>query len=87
MRDLAPQIHRQRLVVEGYPQAPISASCIRDYLSKLSEILQMRTLQDPVTNHSSLYGWAGWIHWETSRKNAKPFLWGTSPESTASRGG
>ncbi len=26
----------------------------------------MSVLQDPVTNHSSRYGWAGWIHWETS---------------------
>ena len=66
MRDLAPQIHRQRLVVEGYPRAPIGATDIRDYLSKLSEILQMRVLQEPVTNHSAQFGWAGWIHWETS---------------------
>ncbi len=66
MRDLAPQIHRQRLVIEGYPPAPITASDIRDYLSKMSEILGMSVLQDPVTNHSSRYGWAGWIHWETS---------------------
>lgn len=66
MRDLAPEIHRQRLVIEGYPQAPIEAGDISDYLSKLSEILQMNVLQEPVTNLSSLYGWAGWIHWETS---------------------
>ena len=66
MQDLAPEIHRQRLVIEGYPQAPIAASDIRDYLSKMSEITEMTVLQDPVTNHSSRYGWAGWIHWETS---------------------
>ena len=66
MRDLAPEIHRQRLVIEGYPEAPITAPDIADYLSKLSEILQMQVLQSPVTNLSSRYGWAGWIHWETS---------------------
>ena len=66
MRDLAPEIHRQRLVIEGYPRAPIDAGDISDYLSKLSEILQMNVLQEPVTNLSSRYGWAGWIHWETS---------------------
>ena len=66
MRDLAPQIHRQRLVIEGYPHQPIADSDISDYLSKMSETLGMRVLQDPVTNHSSRYGWAGWIHWETS---------------------
>jgi S-adenosylmethionine decarboxylase len=26
----------------------------------------MITIIDPVTHVSELYGWAGWIHWETS---------------------
>ncbi len=66
VQDLAPGIHRQRLVMEGIPTVAISDGDIKDYLSKLSEVLSMRTLQDPVTNHSSRYGWAGWIHWESS---------------------
>ena len=66
MRDLAPKIHRQRLVIEGYPEKPLEAHDITDYLSKMSEVLQMTTLQEPVTNLSSRYGWAGWIHWENS---------------------
>ena len=66
MEDLAPGIHRQRLVIEGIPKSEIDDTDIRDYLSKLSEVLQMRTLTDPVTNKSTRYGWAGWIHWETS---------------------
>ena len=66
MRDLAPEIHRQRLVIEGYPVAPIQAVQIQDYLAKTSEVLGMTVLRDPVTNHSARYGWAGWIHWETS---------------------
>lgn len=66
MRDLAPEIHRQRLVIEGYPAHPISGLDISDYLSKTSEILGMTVLRDPVTSHSSRFGWAGWIHWETS---------------------
>lgn len=65
-KDLAPAIHRQRLVVEGYPSAPISAEQIKDYLSKLSALTEMVTLLEPVTHSSPLYGWAGWIHWETS---------------------
>ncbi len=66
MRDLAPDIHRQRLVIEGVPKQPISDNDIRDYLSKMSETIRMSVLRDPVTNLSSQYGWAGWIHWETS---------------------
>lgn len=66
MPDLAPEIHRQRLVVEGLVDGHIDAAKISDYLWKLSEVCDMRILQDPVTHRSPLYGWAGWVHWETS---------------------
>ena len=65
-RDLAPTIHRQRLVVEGVPAAPIDAVQIADYLRALSDVCGMVTLIEPVTHRSDRYGWAGWIHWETS---------------------
>ena len=65
-QDLAPQVLRQRLVVEGYPSRPITDADIKDYLCKLSDFIGMRTLLAPVTHCSDLYGWAGWIHWETS---------------------
>ncbi|HUS26128.1 MAG TPA: S-adenosylmethionine decarboxylase [Nevskiaceae bacterium] len=65
-RDLAPTIHRQRLVIEGYPGFVITDEHIKDYLTKLSDILEMKTLITPVTHCSDKYGWAGWIHWETS---------------------
>lgn len=66
MQDLAPMIHRQRLVIEGYPKKPINDEDITDYLAKLSDVVEMVTLITPVTHRSDLYGWAGWIHWETS---------------------
>ena len=66
MVDLAPEIYRQRLVVEGLVTAPIGAQQIEDYLSELSGVLDMVTLLTPVTHQSDTYGWAGWIHWETS---------------------
>lgn len=64
--DLAPAIHRQRLVVEGYPTFVITDEHIKDYLRKLSVVTEMITIIEPVTHVSELYGWAGWIHWETS---------------------
>lgn len=64
--DLAPGIHRQRLVVEGIPAAPVGAGQIREYLRGLSEVCGMVTLIEPVTHRSDRFGWAGWIHWETS---------------------
>jgi S-adenosylmethionine decarboxylase len=64
--DLAPNIYRQRLVIEGYPRQFITEHAIKDYLQELSDITEMTTLLSPVTHRSELYGWAGWIHWETS---------------------
>ena len=64
--DLAPAIHRQRLVIEGLVDSPIDADDITTYLRDLSAICEMTVLMDPVTHRSDLYGWAGWIHWETS---------------------
>jgi S-adenosylmethionine decarboxylase len=65
-RDLAPDILRQRLVVEGVPARPVGEAQIRRYLSALSQAIDMVQLIEPVTHRSDRYGWAGWIHWETS---------------------
>ena len=64
--DLAPDILRQRLVIEGVPARPVDDVLIRSYLSALSRAVDMVQLIEPVTHRSDLYGWAGWIHWETS---------------------
>lgn len=66
MTDLAPEILRQRLVIEGTCRRPISDVAIRDYLLELSEVCGMKTLIEPVTHRADQFGWAGWIHWETS---------------------
>ena len=66
MVDLAPEIYRQRLVIEGLVTAPITAAQIEDYLAQLSAVLEMVTLLRPLTHKSETYGWAGWIHWGTS---------------------
>jgi S-adenosylmethionine/arginine decarboxylase-like enzyme len=66
MKDLAPNIYRQRLVIEGYPQKIISDTDIKNYLTQLSDHIGMVTLIEPVTHCSDKFGWAGWIHWETS---------------------
>lgn len=65
-KNLAPEIVRQRLVVEGYPSNNITDEQIKDYFLKLSDVCGMKTLIEPTTHKSEKYGWAGWIHWETS---------------------
>lgn len=66
MKDLAPAIYRQRLVIEGFPQEILTSKHIKRYLLGLSSALNMKTLLQPVTHRSDKYGWAGWIHWESS---------------------
>jgi S-adenosylmethionine decarboxylase len=66
MKDLAPSIYRQRLVIEGIPLNKINSKNIKGYLSELSDVLDMKTLLPPVTHLSDRFGWAGWIHWESS---------------------
>jgi len=66
VNDLAPSIYRQRLVVEGTCRRAIDEGAIREYLRRLSDVCGMRALIEPVTHRSEKYGWAGWIHWETS---------------------
>jgi hypothetical protein len=66
IKDLAPEIHRQRAVIEGRPHKEITAPEIKQYLKGLSEVLRMITLTEPVTHRSPTYGEAAWIHWESS---------------------
>ena len=66
MKDLAPYVYRQRLVVEGKCENVISDKDIEEYLSQLSDELKMVTLAPPVTHMAEEFGWAGWIHWSTS---------------------
>ena len=66
MRDLAPEIHRQRLVVEGLVSAPILEEDIKVYLKELGCLTDMSVLTEPVTHRSPRYGWAAWVHWESS---------------------
>jgi S-adenosylmethionine decarboxylase len=64
--DLAPEILRRRVVVEGTCARPIDADAIVQYLTGLSDVCDMSVLLPPVTHRSDRYGWAGWVHWEAS---------------------
>lgn len=66
MKDLAPMIYRQRLVLEWYPWFVIEDYHIIEYLKRLCEVLQMIQLSEPVCHKSDKFWWAGWMHWETS---------------------
>ena len=75
MQDLAPAIHRQRLVIEGIPDRSITDVDIVEYLKLLAKVLDMVALMTPVAHESPKFGWAGWTHWETS--GAHFYAWDT----------
>ena len=66
MKDLAPEIYRQRAIIEGYPREPLKTKDIKEYMSGLSGTLNMLQLTEPVTHRSPKFGEAAWIHWESS---------------------
>ncbi len=77
MRDLAPHIHRQRMVIEGTRSELITPDLIEWYLNRLATVLGMVTLLPAVTHQSDRFGWAGWTHWETS--GAHFYAWDEDP--------
>jgi len=50
MKNLAPDIFRQRLLIEGYYTGEIAEETVRDYLLRVAEYLELRTYGDPVVN-------------------------------------
>jgi hypothetical protein len=66
LKELAPSIFRQRLIIEGTYKEIVGSKEIKNYLKNLSNILKMKTLLEPLTHKSKKYGWAAWIHWENS---------------------
>lgn len=66
MKNLAPQIVRQRVIIEATTRKIAEPAEIGRYLVKLSELLGMRPLRQPYTYPAEDKGFGGWIHWVTS---------------------
>jgi S-adenosylmethionine decarboxylase len=48
LKDLAPLVFRQRLLIEGYFHGEMTEERVRSYLLKLAEALDLRTYGEPV---------------------------------------
>lgn len=48
MRRIAPEIVRQRLLVEGYFSVEVTRDVLKNYLLELAKHLQLRTYGDPI---------------------------------------
>tara|TARA_Y100000296_G_scaffold76125_1_gene96484 strand:- start:1071 stop:1427 length:357 start_codon:yes stop_codon:yes gene_type:complete len=68
MKDLAPDITRQRMVVEGIlrPPATFGGEEMTRYCNDISHALKMTPVTAPVCNYDDNYGWCAYMHWKES---------------------
>ena len=64
--DLAPDICRQRAVIEGTLHVPFSPEDMTRYCHDITEVLKMTAVTSPVCNYDSRYGWCAYTHWTES---------------------
>ncbi|MDJ0625218.1 MAG: hypothetical protein QNJ31_02480 [Candidatus Caenarcaniphilales bacterium] len=48
MKDLAPSIKRQRLLIEGFYSVNVNELVIKDYFNKITEDLNLRIYSEPI---------------------------------------
>jgi hypothetical protein len=66
LRDLRPDIRRQRVIIEGLTETLVEPAQIRDYLTILADVTGMEIVNGPYTCQAHGYGYAGWVNWVTS---------------------
>ncbi len=69
-KNLAPLLCRQKVTIEGNLDRLVGEEELKDYLLKLSEVVDMQILQPPFAHpaikNDTLVGYGGWVHWVTS---------------------
>ena len=75
MKDLAPDIVRQRMVVEGTLHKPFGPLDMVNYCNEVSKELNMTCVTAPICNYDPAYGWCAYMHWKESGIHI--YSWGT----------
>jgi len=65
-KNLAPNLIRQRVIIEGTSEKIIEPEQIKEYLDKLAEVTKMERLSGPYAYSAHDMGYGGWIHWKSS---------------------
>lgn len=65
-KNLAPNLIRQRVIIEGTTEKLVEPEQIKDYLLKLSKVVKMQVFSVPIVYSAHELGYGGWIHWRTS---------------------
>jgi S-adenosylmethionine decarboxylase len=66
MKDLAPDVVRQRMVIEGTLKHPFTGEEMTSYCEKITEVLDMTPVTAPMCNYHAHYGWCAYMHWKES---------------------
>ena len=64
--ELAPDIYRQRMVIEGTLHNIFLPEDMTRYCNELSKVLDMTRVTTPVCNYEPNYGWCAYVHWKES---------------------
>ncbi len=66
MKNLAPDLVRQRVIIEGTTKEIVQPEQIKEYLDALAEVTGMEKLSGPYAYSAHDMGFGGWIHWKSS---------------------
>ena len=65
-KDLAPEICRQRMVVEGTLHNSFASEDQATFCKEISRVLDMTPVSEPMTSFAEKYGWCCFMHWKES---------------------
>jgi hypothetical protein len=65
-KDLAPDICRQRMVVEGTLHNFFTPEDMKTYCKEISAVLNMTPVSEPQVDNAEEYGWCCFMHWKES---------------------
>ena len=65
-KNLAPDLVRQRVIIEGTTDKIVEPEKIKEYLDALAEVTGMEKLSGPYAYSAHDMGYGGWIHWKSS---------------------
>lgn len=65
-KNLAPNLIRQRLIIEGTTKKIVEPEQMKKYLLELAKVSDMEVLEEPVAYTAHEMGYGGWIHWKSS---------------------
>ncbi len=65
-KNLAPDLVRQRIIIEGTTKTIVEPEQIKVYLDELAKVTKMEKLSGPYAYSAHDMGYGGWIHWKSS---------------------